>query len=449
MTTSQAGCWRPAAHRPHPPRRQLAAALAALILVAAAPAAALDLKYDLGAYLRHSDNMNLGETTEISDTVVSPFFRFDAEQTGARVQIRALGELEYNDYLDDSFDDELNGKLSARMNWAVVPERLDFVIQDYLDQQPIDQLDAFSPGNQQQVNMLVAGPTLHLRFNPVTRAQIDARYGNTYAEDTRSFRGDRYSAAARLLRDLNPTSTVSANLESTKVEYDTAGSAADYKRHDGYVGYVRHRGDLHVELDLGYSRLEREVARGHSSSALVRADADWKVSGRSRVRANIRYQYADATQSLITPTLDFSDRSMTYLAYPDLVVDPNVFRERVAKVSYQFTADRTNLRLQPYYRRVDYVDDRLDDQDRRGLLATIDHRLRPLTTLSLLVGHEERKYDAVARKDRDNVINLGLAHQFTRHWIGQIDLRHSERDSSAAGRSYNANSVMVSILYRR
>ncbi|MGV8940227.1 MAG: outer membrane beta-barrel protein [Lysobacter sp.] len=447
--TSQAGCWRPAAHRPHLPRKRLAAALAALTLLAATPATALDLKYDIGGYLRHSDNMNLGEFTEISDTVAAPFFRFDAEQSGARVQIRALGELEYNHYLDNSFDDQLRGKFSGRMNWAVVPERLDFVIQDYLDQQPIDQLDAFNPGNQQQVNMLVAGPTLHLRFNPVTRAQIDARYGNTYAEETTSFRGDRYSVAARVLRDLNPTSTVSMNLESTKVEYDAAGSAADYKRHDGYLGYAGDRGNLNYEFDLGYSRLERDIANGHSSSALVRGQVDWKATGRSRLRANIRYQYADATQNLITPTLDFSDRSMSYLVYPDLVVDPNVFRERVAKVSYQFTANRTTVRLQPYYRRVDYVAVGLDDQDRRGLLVTLDYRLRPLTTASLLVGHEERKYDATSRKDRDNVINLGLAHQFTRHWIGQVDLRHSERDSSAAGRSYSANSAMVSILYRR
>jgi len=94
-------------------------------MLAAPPAAALDLKYDTGAYLRFSDNINLGETDQTSDTVLAPFFRFEAEEIGSRVRFNARGEVEYDDYLRDSFDDSATGKFSGRMNWAVLPQRLE------------------------------------------------------------------------------------------------------------------------------------------------------------------------------------------------------------------------------------------------------------------------------------------------------------------------------------
>lgn len=427
----------------------VAALTTAMGMLAAPPAVALDLKYDTGAYLRFSDNINLGETDQTSDTVLAPFFRFEAEEAGARVRFNARGEVEYDDYLRNSFEDGATGKFSGRMNWAVLPQRLDFVVQDYLDNQPIDDLDAFNPGNRQQVNLLVAGPSLHLRFNPVTRAQIDARYGNTWAEDTPSFRGDRYTLGGKVVRELGRRASLSAHVEGTTVKYDDAGSAADYKRYDAFLGFTGRRSHLDMDVAVGYSRLELDRSGQSKSSPLVRAELGWDPSARSRLSANLRYQYADATQGLIAPTVDFSDAAMSWLAYPDLVVDPNVFRERTVKLAYRFTGERVSARLQPYYRKLDYVTPSIEDQQRQGALADIEYRMRPLTTVSLLIGHEERKYGSSIRTDRDLVLNLGLTHQFSRHWIGRLDVRRVERNSSADGRSYDANGAMLTITYRR
>jgi hypothetical protein len=120
-----------------------------------------------------------------------------------------------------------------------LPERLDWVFQDYMSPQQINDLASSSPDNEQQVNLFVTGPTLYARFGAATRGQFDLRYGNSYAEENDDFNGDRYSAAARVLHDLDATSAISGNLEAADVEYDDSAQTSDYKRYDAYVGYKR------------------------------------------------------------------------------------------------------------------------------------------------------------------------------------------------------------------
>ena len=204
-------------------------------------------------------------------------------------------------------------------------------------------------------------------------------------------------------------------------------------------------------MDLGYTRLDRSASTDHDNDPLARLKADWIISSRSLLRLTARYQFTDATQNLVTPTFDFADRDIVYLYYPDIVVDPDVFRERMAKLAYDYKSERTRLRLQPYYRRLRYLNETAEDQDqeRTGVLLDIDYRLRPLLTLSFLAGYEDRDYDDIAREDKNTTFNLGLENQFTRHWIGRFDVNYLERDSNVPGRGYEANSYFLTVIYRR
>jgi hypothetical protein len=423
--------------------------LLALLSAIPGPAGALDLEYDVGLSLGYHDNLSLTEDNKISDEILTPLVRFTAEEDASRVKLQARGDFQYPMYLENNFDDRFRGKFAGSLDWTLLPERLDWVFQDYLSPQQINDLDSFSPDNEQQVNLFVTGPSLYLRFSPRTRGQFDLRYGNSYAETTDTFNGDRYGGAARVQHEIDATSKISGNLEAADIRYDSEGEAADYKRYDAYVGYGRKGHRLSFDVDAGYTQVDRKASSSHDSGALGRLKADWRFSSRSVLALTARYQYTDATQNLITPTFDFADRDIVYLAYPDIVVEPNVYRERTAKLSYQYSSVRTTLRLQPFYRRLHYLDDLLQDQDRTGVLFNVDYRLRPLLTLSFLAGYEERKYDDIDRKDKNTSVNLGLEDQFTRHWIGRMDLRYAKRDSNSPGRSYDANAVFFSMIYRR
>lgn len=452
MTNARTCGRRPNCSQRRPIHRALSRALAlALTFAVTLPtrAPAVELEYDVGAYLRHSDNIRLSPTAPEDDTVLEPTLRFDISQTGADAQLSGHGLVQYTDYLDDSYEDEFRGGFTGGLDWAVLPSRLNLVFQDYLSQQNINDLDRSTPDNLQHVNLFVAGPSFYAHFNPATRGQFDLRYGNTYAEKSDAFNGDRYSAAARVRREMSSTTEITGNLEAARIEYDPAGAAADYDRYDAYLTYKLRRAALDLNLDLGHSQLDRKASDGSSSAPLVRANVALKLSPRSRLRADLRYQFTDATQYLITPTLDLDDRRFSDLTYTDVRVDPSVFRERTVRGGYEYSGVRTSLRLQPYYRRIDYLNVLAEDQDLKGLAFDVEYRVRPLLSLSLLASQEQRDYDDLSRKDKDTTFDVGVTKRFTRHWSGSVHLRHRERDSAAPGQDYEENVALLAISYSR
>lgn len=421
----------------------------ALLLALPDTTRAIDVDYEVGVAVRHSDNINLSETNPIEDTVRSPTLFFEAAQVGRRIQLAARGDVEYLDYASNTFENEFRGRFAGRLNFNVLPERLDFVVQDYLSRQPIDQLAAFNPGNQQQINVFVAGPSLYTRFDGVTRGQFDLRYSNSYAEEDEDFDSDRYTAAARVLREMSSTSSLSANLEATDVRFQLEGGASDYRRYDGYFGSAVERNNVDVELDLGYSRLELDDGF-EESSPLARAAVNWRLTPRSLLATTVRYHLTDATQSLVTPLdIDANRRPFADFIVPDVQVEPNVFRERLIRARYRHTGDRLTLQLVPYHRRMRYVEDLVESQDRTGALVLADYRVRPRLTLSLEGGREKREFVRVDREDTDTTFSVSLAHRFTRKWTGRIGFQRRDRDSSAIGRSYDSNAVLLSMTYQR
>jgi len=411
-------------------------------------AGAVDVDYEVGVAAKRSDNVNLSEFDPISDTVISPRLYFEADQSGSRVQLTAKGDFEYLHYTGDTFDDETRGRFAGSLNWQVLPGHVDFVLQDYLSVLPVDELVPHSPTNLQQVNVLMAGPTLHARFHPTTRGRLDLRYVNSHAEESDDFNSDRYAAAARLIHDINAGHSVSANVEATDIRFDRAGTASDYRRYDGYATSEMRRKQFDLGADLGYTRLELDNTNDHSSYPLARVRLDWRLSPRSLLGTTLRYQVSDATQSLMEP-LAFQRRAFNDFDILYGLVEPSVFRERLIRARYEYRGERTDLQVAPYYRRIRYIEDVIESQDRRGARLALDYRLRPRLTLSLLASAENREYVGIARQDKDRLASIGLANRFTRHWTGRIDLQRRERDSSADGRSYDENAVMVSFSYQR
>src|SRR5690606_21915021 len=117
----------------------------------------------------HSDNIALLEDGGPSDTAVGPRARFGLERRGSDVELQVLGQVEHRNYLDDTFPNEWRGELAGRLDWAIVPERVSLVLEDYLSHQPIDLGAGLSPGNVQRVNVFIGGPSFMARFGGATR----------------------------------------------------------------------------------------------------------------------------------------------------------------------------------------------------------------------------------------------------------------------------------------
>lgn len=421
-----------------------------LALLATIPgnSGAFDVDYEIGLAAMRSDNISLSEDNEVSETVLAPRIRFDVAQEGSALKLEAHGEVERREYLDDTFPNEWRGNFAGQANWAMFPERVSLVLEDYLSYEPVDLRAGLSPGNVQRVNVFLGGPSFHARFNEVTRAQLDLRVANSYAELTEDFNGDRYGASARLQRELSSTQQASLNLVATEAEFDDPGQASDFSRQDAFIGYRREHAHGNVELELGRSRVHPKD-RATVSSTLARADITWQATARSRFSALARYQLADATQDMIIRQGDLSESIVPELALSTVQVNPDVYRQRRLQADYRYTGDRLSIRLRPRHRRYRYLETTLDDRDDYSGYLELGYRARPNLTLSLQASAVDREFVTTQRKDQDRVYGLECDYRWTRHLSWQAGIYRNSRDSTEVDSSYRENAARFTVTWRR
>ncbi|GAB3330836.1 outer membrane beta-barrel protein [Marilutibacter aestuarii] len=438
---------KPAKHRNRIQHTTLSTALA-LGLAVAPGAHAVELDYEISAGVIHNSNIILSETEEISETTIAPGIDFTLTHEGRSVDLVGRGNARYLYYTGDTFDNEVRGEFSGHMRWRMLPERLDFVVEDYLSQQPVDILSPVTPSNAQQVNILIGGPSLYLNLSDRTRAQFDARYSRSEAEETSEFDADRVNAAARVLHELGPTTRTSLNVESNRIRFDQAGVASDYDRLDGYVNFQRNLRQLDFSVDLGYSTLD--IVDGDSySSPLGRASLGWRFSPETSINAQASYQFSDTAQSLSSTPVDPDVPIGTDIDVSGVIVSSDPYEQRRLDLGFSHSGPRHGVDASAWYERSEYVEEDDFDNTNSGAAFAYTFRINPLLDLVASVDHQRRDFTVTSRLDKDTNFGVGLAKRFTRHWSARLDLRRRSRDSSVQGFSYDDNAVTVSLVYRR
>lgn len=432
-------------------RLRASALLFALLLGLPGPSFAVDIQYEISGTARASDNIGLADGNPSSDVLLTPRITFDAEQAGASLELSARGRFEYLYYTEKTFNEKARGELIGDLDWTMVPERVHFIVQDYLTRQLVNTLESPTSANEQLVNILVAGPSFHARFNDATKGQLDLRYAISSAQESKDFNNQRHGIAGRVLRETSANQRISANVEVSRVDYSTAQPAFDYTRHDVYGGYERNLASIDIKADLGYSWLKPKSGGATESAPLARATIDWRVTPRSLIAAIVSYQFSDATQNLIARGSRLEGSAIGDLidTNPDAILTPELFRNRRANLRYVLTDERLALAFRAYFESLRYVNAPQFDQTSTGAVIDIDYKFRPRWSVAFQVGRENREFDASGRDDSDLFTSIAIANEITRHWIWRLELIRRQRDSNAVGRDYEENAAAISLIYRR
>lgn len=424
--------------------RSIALALAAT----SGMASAAQLDYTLYSGIEHSNNINLSTSNPISENVLTPGVSFNFVQQSSTLQVNAVGNLEYEDYLDNHFDNQTLGQLSAQANWTVVPQRLDLVVQDYAGVEPVDQLASNAPDNQQQTNVLVLGPTLHFRLGDTFRGQAELRYIDSYASKTTEFNSSRGQAAFRVFKDLSVTDQLSANIETQRVDFSDSTSSPNYDRSEVFGRYVSKLAKFDADVVVGWSQLSFDRA-GTDSSPMARLSLGWRPTLRSSLVLDGAYQYADAAEGLMVPPGQQLAPTPDRIASGSAVTDSQVYLERRLGLTYSFRAERMSFSVAPLYDKLDYFNDPTFNQTGKGGSISIDYRLRPTLTLSGFGTIQRLTYQSLDRLDKTYRYGLDLSEQWTPHWSWHVALTRQLRHSDAIAQSYNENEIYFGVVFRR
>jgi hypothetical protein len=437
---------------------KLGCAAAAVVLTAATGvASAAQFDYTLYAGVEHSDNIDLSPTNPTSQNVLIPGMNFTFVQAGSTVQANVAGNLEYRDYLGNAFSNQLFAQVSGQVNWTLMPQRLDFEVDDYAGVQPVASLATNSPDNQQQTNVLSVGPTLHFMLGDTFRGQAELRYINSTAQKTKDFDSSREQGALRIFKDLSPTDQLSANIESQHVDFENHGGGPNYDRDQIFGRYVSKLARFDIDAMAGWSRIRYDQAKD-GTTPLAQLSVSWRANPSNTFTAVAGRQYSDAAEDMMVQpgqfTLIPNDDISTAgggrgISTGNAIVSSQVYIEQRFEGIYAYNSERLTFRLAPFYRKLGYLNDPTLDEKGRGGSLGIDYRLPRQFLLSAFANEETLTYRSLDRRDKRTAYGLTLSSTRTLHWGWRLSFTHQQQSSTDSTQTYHENEIYFGVVFKR
>jgi hypothetical protein len=355
---------------------RLAAALVAVM--GCAPAHAWVLDWSLGLGVEHSDNLGRRIVDPQSGNRISPYLDVSATEEGESLQATIAGSVAYNRYNGVDFDSNFEANFGAELIWSLLPGRLLWTLENYASQQPIDVFATNSPDNVQNANVFSTGPTLLYRISENLAGRTEARYINSYAEETEAFNSDRFLLTSRMLRNLDEVSSLSGNVSLEAVRLDNPTDVApDFDRFGVFAGYDRRGSRLSYRFDAGWNWVDAE-GQPRRDGLLARANGTFALTDISSLEGSIRRELSDAAADLGAGAPDVDALLLprsTGGSGGVSTLTGEVFELDRVDLAYLRTGERLTLRTGGYWSRQLYELSEDLDQRNRGISTTLDYAL--------------------------------------------------------------------------
>lgn len=399
---------------------------------------------DLELGLEHSDNRARTSPRGSSETALVPRAIVDLTRSGQRLSTRVAGHAEQRLPLHGPFGNDFQANLAARLNWHLVEESLDWIVENVAAGSPIDLTGQMTPENRQQTNVFSTGPRWVLRPAAAWSGLFDARYIHSYAEDSDAFNSDRLALAARAVRRLGGGRQVSIGVEAAEVWHrDDEFSTADHQRLDLVGRYRTTRADF--DLDIAAGRTSIDLDSGERlEDHLVRLRLIWTLDDHHRLVASAGHELSDSVRQLAA---DIDQLDLPVGGNPRLRIGNEFFVLDSLSVGWRSRFGRLDGSATVAWRDYQFELDPLLDVEELGIHLGLTWRLAPTLALDGGVGVERRHFRLDDQRDTDAWASLFLVRRFNPRWSGRVGALRHQRDSNIPGESSRGNVVAVYLTY--
>lgn len=431
--------------------RRLRLAVAVGAALGCAPAQAWIVDYSLGIGFEHSDNLGRRVTDPRAGNRVSPYIDVTANQSGERLTANIAGSVAYNRYNGVDFDSNIATNFGAELTWNWLPGRLLWTVEDFATQQPIDVFATGRPDNLQNANVFSTGPTFLYRVSENLGGRTELRYVNSYAEETDAFNSDRYALTTRLLRNLGPVSTLSANASAEAVRLDDpTETAPDFERYGVFAGYDRRGADYTFHVDAGWNWVEA-TGLPQRDGLLARATATFDLSEVSSLDLGLRRELSDAAadlgggapdvDALLLPQSSSGAGGVSTLG-------GEVFEVDAIDLGFTRTGQRLTLRTSGFWTRQRYDSNESLDQRNRGFTATLDYTLGQRSSVGVFSVTNWQRFVNTDFDSREHEYGLRYRVQLQRQLELTLEATRASRDSSDVLNAFDEDRAYAGLVWR-
>jgi hypothetical protein len=426
--------------------------------------------------LGESDNVTLVQSGKVSQTLALADVDFNVKQETRRFDIAARGIFTDVDYLQHAFGNQVIGRFDGVGQFAIIPERLAWVLQDDWGQAQVDPFTSLTPNNQENVNYVSTGPDLALRFGSLGFMDVTARYARAQYQIS-PFSSNRFIGSVALGRQLSAQSTISLNGITARVLFDNSAVNGNFERSSAFVHYDVHGARTDFLANLGATTVHQDATTSAAGILIIPGVTTVPEAARSETGPLVKLDVSRKLSTAATLTFDagrdITDGSVSFstlssgtvgaIGRPGAIGTPTAYGTAPAagisdnytttygSLTWQYKRDRTTLSASGRWEKDAYFGQTLLDLKRDTAQITVERRLTRALSAQLLGTYFTTDYANIDFKEKDSVIGAGLAYRHGPWLVVRLRYDHVSRTPSggiAAGTGYDENRVFLTVGYR-
>lgn len=406
------------------------------------PAVEPVLSFALDIGLGRSDNLNRLPESEITENIATAGLDLSIKRTSRRLSADLVGDLRYYEYLGDTYDSELGGRFDGAVAFGLMPDRLNWVIEDSYGQAAVDIFSVQTPANREGINYFSTGPEIVFNLGSSGFGRVFGRYA-LVSYEVAPLDGDRRQVGLSVGRRLSNRGSVSANFVGERLAYDDPSINQGYDRKQAYVRYENQGARTRVSLDLGYTRVE-DVSYTDGGES-VQLDVSRTISAATTVTLSAGTRVTDASDRFRMAGVGSASN-----IYQTSVVaaTPEVFENRYARAAWQFARNRTSVGIDVFWSDDVYERASILDRERTGAGITVGRQATRNLSLSVLGGYWSDKFDDSSRDFSEWQIGARSRLLLGRAAFVSLDVDHYARTTEDSRLEFTENRAFLTIGYQ-
>jgi hypothetical protein len=421
--------------------------------------------YGVDAGIGETDNVTLVPNDKVSQTIAVADFDLALNEQTRLLDIKALGNFSYLDYLQDAYRGQLIGRFDGQGQVAIIPEHLSWVLQDSFGQAQIDPFTAASPANREDINYVSTGPDLALRIGSLGFFDATARYARTQYEVS-PFDSNRFSGSVAFGRRMSANSNLSVDGGYERVEFDNTVVNADFSRSSVYGRYEVQGARTNLNAILGLTRVDQ--GNDSVTGPDVNLEISRELSAAAKLTLSLRRDQTDGSTSFsgatgfggppggVTPTPGSGGVSAlpggpaTGIGATPAAVTSSNYTITDAALGWQYVRNRSTFSLSGRWERDSYSGQPLLNVSRSDAEFRVERRLTRALTAELSGSVLRTQFVFTDYAETDGLVGAGLSFREGKGLEIRLRYSHTTRIASGigSGTGYDENRVFLTVGYR-
>lgn len=407
-----------------------------------------ETRFGIAAGVGETDNIKLTSAHRESQTLAAANLDFALSRSGPRLNVSALGNFTYIDYVQHAYGRQFLGRLDGLAILKLWSYHLRWIVRDDYGESQLDPFAAVTPANLQRVNVVTTGPELRLRPTDASFIELEGLYQRiTY--ETSPFDGDSLTGSLAVGRQLSPLSKISLAAQVQKLHFDNTQVNTNFNRRELYGEYSATGARTVFDAQLGATQAN-DTGRW-KTGPLARVSLSRKISPFTTVALNGGREYTDAAGAFS----DLTAGAAGGIAIGGVAQTTANYVRQYGSLGWTFSRLRTLFALTGRWERDTYDKQSavLYNATRTDVELTLGRNLTTHLAGDVTGSWASTKYAHQGLTDRYGTLGAGLTWHPGRWLELYARYDHSFRrpggaQAAASGGGYDENRVFVMLGYR-